>query len=220
MTQYVIEKAKCGVCGKESEVNSVASYTHFGASDLDTRPPALYRFTMELASCEHCGYVDYELEDGKPSIRKFLNTDIYTTCDGFITEDHEAKTYIRYALIQEHRQMIEDAFYGYLNAAWAFDDCAEDSESAANAIKARERCLKHIDKLISYKKEQNNIETLKCIKADLLRRTGQFEQLKKEYENATFKNPLISQIVKFQLGLAERKDTKAYSIDAMDKERV
>jgi hypothetical protein len=79
--------------------------------------------------------------------------------------------------------------------------------------------LKHIDKLISYKKEQNNIETLKCIKADLLRRTGQFEQLKKEYENATFKNPLISQIVKFQLGLAERKDTKAYSVDAMNEER-
>lgn len=57
MTVLVKDIAKCGVCGKENQISVMKSTSRFGACDLDTRPPAMFPFTIFLQRCEHCGFV-------------------------------------------------------------------------------------------------------------------------------------------------------------------
>lgn len=215
---------KCGACGKISHVTEMSSTSSFGACDLDTRPPALFPFTMLLQCCEHCGYVDIDIADGSSDMYDFTQSDMYKTCDGIETECTEAQEYIRYALLQAHKKVAtiwndeecentqENVFWGFLNAAWACDDTNETDA----AKECRKRCLDLINILIVNTKDQEQKETYLGIKADLLRRTGQFDALTVEYENKTFSNKYVDQVIRFQLDLAQSKDTKRYSMDNID----
>lgn len=224
MTQIMEEVVKCGVCGKETHVKVMASSSRFGACDLDTRPPALFPFTMFLQQCEHCGYVDVNISDYHREVSEFVATsEMYETCDGIEPKSTKAQQYIKYALIQAYKQVTtiwedeessakENAFWGFLNAAWACDD--EDDKGAAE--ECRRRCLDLINNLIVNSKDQEQKETYLGIKADLLRRTGQFDALMVEYEDKTFSNKYIDQVIRFQLDLAKAEDTKRYSMDNID----
>ena len=255
MTMISQELAKCAVCGKGNEVSIMTSTCHFGACDLDTRPPAMFRFTIFLQKCSHCGYVNYDITEGNSSTKEFLDTDMYKTCDGINPASEEAKEYIQYALIQAHNKVEtiwnaaetessqEDVFWGFLNAAWACDDAAEldpdeecelDEEDEEyekykayleqlnpekcrqDAIECRKRCLDLINGLIVKQEDTEKRETLSGIKADLLRRTGQFDAVIAEYENKVFQNPYVDQVVRFEIDLAKTKDTKCYSMDHID----
>ena len=145
--------SKCAVCGKGNQVLIMTSCSHFGACDLDTRPPAMYPFTLFVQRCEHCGYVNTDIAVGNSSIKDFLNSEMYKTCDGINPESTEARDYIQYALVQSymmvHKGLFEfvdndgefsqeNIFWGFLNAAWACDDAAgcEPDEEDARTIRS------------------------------------------------------------------------------------
>ena len=229
MTQIVEELAKCGACGRGNQVLVMASYSRFGSCDLDTRPPELFPYTIFLQECHHCGYVAPEIAEENKDISEFLNSEMYKTCDGIEPIDNDAQKYIRYALIQAHNKVAtlwngtdkdstqENIFWGYMNAAWACDDYArlnpKNSKAKDDAILCRNRCLDLINTLIVSMKTVDEKENFIGIKADLLRRTGQFDALIVEYENKKFQNPIINQIIRFQIDRAKNRDDKRYNMD-------
>ena len=230
MTQIVEELVKCGACGKGNQVSVMTSYSSFGSCDLDTRPPAMFPYTIYLQECSHCGYVAPEIAEENKGILEFLDSEMYKTCDGIEPVDNDARRYIQYALIQAHNKVSslldgtgtnstqEDIFWGYMNAAWACDDCAENdkknsSHAKEDAVVCRKRCLDLINALIVGMEDPEEKEGFIGIKADLLRRTGQFDALIVEYENRVFQSPVLNQIIKFQLARAKERDDKRYNMD-------
>lgn len=240
MTQLVKDIAKCGVCGKGNQVLIIKSTSQFGAQDLDTRPPAMFPFTIFLQRCEHCGFVSPKIESGDPDMREFVNSEIYKTCDGIKPISETAKHYIQYALLQAYMQVssiwtdrkIEPSkdkmFWGYLNAAWACDDAVErklkDGEPnydrhkcIEDAEKCRRKCLDLINTLIVTHKDHKDKETLLGIKADLLRRTGQFDAVIVEFEGKVFEDPCVKQVIEFELDRARECDAKRYNMDHINQ---
>jgi len=61
-------------------------------------------------------------------------------------------------------------------------------------------------------------ENLKLIKADLLRRSLQFERLIEEYSDFTSNDKLSYSIIRFQLGLAAMEDSDCYTIQEVVNE--
>ena len=58
------------------------------------------------------------------------------------------------------------------------------------------------------------------IKADLLRRSGQFETLLAEYASRHFENEIMNKVLAFQLAKAAEKDTACYTVQyAVEGER-
>jgi len=235
MTMLVKDIAKCGVCGKGNEVMVMTSTSRFGACDLDTRPPAMFPFTIFLQHCEHCGYVAPKIAEGDDSVLGFMNSETYRTCDGIDPVSTPAKYYIRYALLQGYTRIEAlfrgkevdtgqyKAFWGYLNAAWACDDMATNSSKTEenynqykclrDAEECRKRCLLLINTLIVNSKESKEKETLLGIKADLLRRTGQFDAVIVEFENKSFQDSLVDQVIRFEVARAKERDAKRYNMD-------
>ena len=57
------------------------------------------------------------------------------------------------------------------------------------------------------------IEKLKLMKADLLRRSGQFETLLSEFSSHSFQDETMNKVLAFQLAKAAEKDTACYTVD-------
>lgn len=232
MTMLVPALVKCAVCGKGNQVMIMKSTSRFGACDLDTRPPAMFRFTIFLQHCIHCGYVNHNITEGNDSIKDLLETELYTNCDGINPANETAKHFIQHAIIQAHSNVEsilnntnsapsqEYILMCFLNAAWACDDSfkanPEQEKYNQDAIECRKRCLKLIDSVIVKIQDSEHKETMLGIKADLLRRTSQFETVITEYENKVFENPYIDQVIRFEIDLAKNKDTKAYNMQDID----
>jgi len=236
MTMLQKDIARCGVCGKGNEVLVMTSTSRFGACDLDTRPPAMFPFTIFLQHCEHCGYVAPKIADGNSRLRDFIETETYKTCDGIDPISTVARDYIRYALLQGYTRIEAlfrgekvdadqyKAFMGFLNAAWACDDMAEHKSEtgknynqykcSADAEECRKRCLLLINTLIVNNEKQK--ETLLGIKADLLRRTRQFDAVIVEFENKKFQDALVDQVIKFEVERAKEKDDKRYNMNHVE----
>jgi hypothetical protein len=51
------------------------------------------------------------------------------------------------------------------------------------------------------------------MKADLLRRCGEFDQLIKEYSNITTDEEIINKVIKFQIQKANENDTTCYTVE-------
>ena len=54
---------------------------------------------------------------------------------------------------------------------------------------------------------------LKVMKADLLRRSGEFDQVIEEYNDLSLDDSHLNKIIRFQVEKARQKDSKCYSLD-------
>lgn len=201
-------KRKCSICGKISEQEVLLSTNRFGFPDLDTRPPKMERSAiMEcgLQECPHCGYVAFDLRAPTSVMKEWLKSDKYVSCDNrnFIHALAEKfyKDYLINVVDNNHRF----AFFSILRAAWACDDV----EDADNAIYCRKKALEELSKFVVDSKEEEETDLL--IRADLLRRTGQFDLLIKEYEGKNFLKEEFKRIVAFQIKKAREQDTACYT---------
>ena len=73
-----------------------------------------------------------------------------------------------------------------------------------------------INTLIVNHTEQKEKDTLLGIKADLLRRTRQFDAVIVEFENKTVQDRYADQVIRFEVDLAKSKDDKRYNMDHID----
>lgn len=200
--------ATCALCGKESQqIILLSTNTLWGSSDLDLRPPEMARSTMcwWLQECPHCGYVAWNLSDSTALTLDLLQEEIFSPCKMRNFASELAKRYYKLYLILSFDGKRQDAFRAILRAAWACDD-ARDIQ---NAIFCRRRALTLLDKVLAIKK---NNETLILQRADLLRRSGQFDVLIREYADKTFSKPNLNRIAAFQIQKAKEKDTACYTL--------
>ena len=51
------------------------------------------------------------------------------------------------------------------------------------------------------------------MKADLLRRSGQFDRVVEEFKDVTIGEELHDKIINFQIEKAEKKDTSCYTVE-------
>lgn len=201
-------KMRCSVCGKTSGQPVLLSSNQMGYQDMDTRPPEMYRHTMEtwVLKCPHCGYVATRLEDDLIISSDYLKSDQYKTCDDIKFKSELAETFYKEYLIEIEKFEDMEAFFAVLHCAWACDD-AKDWQ---NSRLARQIAIKTANKIIKSKEE--DATELIVMKADLLRRIGEFDQLIKEYENLTLNDELLDSIIEFQIEKARQKDSCCYTL--------
>ncbi len=112
----------------------------------------------------------------------------------------------RHHLISKANNIHDVAFYSLLHCAWVCDDNDDDL-----AVDIRKLALKSLDKVDA--KNDDERDNLKLIKADLLRRSLQFDELIKEFKEVLFEDKIKNEIINFQLELALNKDSGCYTIE-------
>lgn len=205
---------KCSVCDNTSRQPILSSTNAWGTPDLDLRPPEMQRSTMItwVLECPHCGYVAGDLSDESEISEEFLKTEKYLTCDGIEFERDLSERFYRGYLISEETDNLEGCFLNLHHCAWTCDD-AEDLE---NAKKIRKLAIAVISKLIQQDDEENHNLLLR--KADLLRRSGEFDQVIEEYKDRIFGDELLDKIVTFQILKAREGDDACYTVEDVTNE--
>lgn len=219
MTTYARDESKCAVCGTANEYESWCSATTFSGPDLDLRPAEMMRGTMSgwVHTCRECGYVSSDVSNPTSVTREWLKSEKYRRCDGISFGSGLARRFYKYYLISLEDQKRKNAFFAVLHAAWACDD-AEDEENGKHCREiAIPLATSLIEEDIEDDEERDNI---KLIKADLMRRAGQFDELITTYSSVHFDDELLNQIIEFQIEKAKEKDTACYRVEDVTGEEV
>lgn len=209
MTSTANMKIKCSVCGKEHEYTVVMSTNRFGSPDLDTRPPEMLRSTLPLwvQECPFCGYAAESADDETGITADFLQTEKYQGCDGIRFVSDIAPRFYKHYLISAAEGKKEEAFYALLHAAWACDDDGD----RINAAECRKRAAELADELLA--EDIGHKDTIRVIKADLLRRSGQFQKLFDDYfRSVNFSGSLTDNAIILELRLARKNDKESHLI--------
>ena len=207
MSTFFDETYTCAVCGKEAQYEALGSTNTFGGTaDLDGRPPEMARSTMSfwVQECPHCGYVSDSVADPTTVTQQWLQGEAYTGCDGIAFASSLAKRFYKQYLINQQDKNHVACMYAALHAAWACDDYGEEE----NAILCRKLALQEMAQI----PEAADNEDCLLQKADLLRRTGQFDRLATEFADFTFEDPFFQKLLEFQLEKAREGDTLCYRI--------
>ena len=207
MTTLVDAEIACAVCGTKSTQHEISSTNQFGHMDLDTRPPEMRRSTMEfwVQECPKCGYVSENLQKKAPIERDFLSSEEYLGFEKQAPLSDLAKRFVREGRIAEKAGLPDEAFYDYLCAAWASDDQGDEYWQK----EARLLSLKMLDT----RNPNDRNDELTVLKADLLRKSGQFERLVSGYSDIHFEDELLNRIICFQIEKAEQKDVATYTVE-------
>lgn len=203
---------KCAVCRETSPQTVLTSTSTWGYPDLDLRPSEMRRSSMFawLQECPHCGYVAVDIENELEVSSDFLKSDEYLTCGGYEFKSDLARRFFKHFLVSKARGDCRSQFFSLLHCAWICDDAGDGL-----AVEMRKMALKSIDKIDAKNDEKDN---LKLIKADLLRRSLQFDELICEFEDVTFEDELKNGAIAFQLELAAKKDSACYTIEDIPKQ--
>lgn len=204
---YTVAK-QCFICNHISEHGAVGSTSAFGAMDLDTRPPALARHTMGqwIQICPHCGYVSDDLSREASIYPEMVFSEAYKTTDGYELPTL-ATAFYRHAMIAHAEKNAEREFFAYLHAAWACDD-AQDAE---NAVMCRLAALRVLDDHPAGSIIPDD-GSHAIVRADLLRRTGQFDAVK-QYKGRRTEDAFLYHILQYQVKLAQQQDDRCHTVD-------
>ena len=232
MTTYASQKYQCSVCGTVSEFKVLASTNSFGYPDLDLRPAPMKRWTMDawIQECPECGYVSGNISNHTEISPEFLKSEAYRSCDGLNFKSELAALFYRQYMIRMKSKFGGGAFDAVLHAAW----CCDDADDPENARHCRELAIPlltediesekaYADDIIAdqaqspdpdpwVKDSLEKLNNLLIMKADLLRRAGQFDRMITEYENVRFSEPLLDKILAFEIEKAKQQDTNRYTV--------
>ena len=198
----------------------IGSTNSFGSPDLDLRPPQMQRGTMGewVQQCPACGYVSGKIDNDPGKVtKKWLKSKAYTHSDGIDFRSGLADQFYKFYKISILNDNTEKAFFALLHAAWACDDC----EDTANAVRCRSMAVPLLNQVTEEltsgqgdpeEDDSDKKDNLLLIKADLLRRSGQFETLLSEYASRHFENEIMNKVLAFQLAKASEKDTACYTV--------
>lgn len=221
MTLETYQEVICFFCGNKSEQNILWSTNSCGSPDLDTRPPEMERSTMHawLQYCPYCQYVAEDIASATDLPKDFLSSKQYLDFGIHKPNSDLLKEYLLKARISQRLGDHQSAFWDYIHAAWVADDpaayeneedeiCYIEEGDVFWSINARKLAIEAFDNLPA----DTVTETWKVIKADLLRKSGQFDRLISEYAGVQFSEEILNQIIAIQIEKAKLKDTKTYTI--------
>lgn len=199
----------CSVCGEKSAQTVISQADPpRGVPDLDLRPAGDQRKFMkyQVMECPGCGYCNSTLDIPFYLDREYLETTEYMGCAEILTVNEDAKRLIKKALVLAGNHSYKEAVKSWLAAAWLFDD---DCDRLNSAI-CRRTAVKLIDEHPAAFKGDNNFLILK---ADMLRRCGEFDRVMREYEGKAFPSQIMTAIAFFEVHLAVQRDDQCYRAD-------
>lgn len=213
MTQIRNLEKKCSVCGETSMYPVLMSTNCWGYPDLDFRPAEMQRSTMNtwLDECPHCGYVARNIEHELNISPEILKTDEYLTCEGKDFKNNLSKRFYRSYLISKARNDYVSAFYMLLYCVWKCDDSQDEL-----AVEIRKLAVALFEKIDASNDDEKN--RLQLIRADLLRRSLQFERLIEEYDDFKIEDEIMYSVIRFQLERAAKKDSACYTVEDVVEE--
>lgn len=219
MTTFFSSECKCCVCEATAHYNCLGSTNTFGGCpDLDTRPPEMARSTIGLwvHECPECGYAAPDVEDVYEFDHALLESDRYKNCDGIVFKSKSTERFYRRYMITESVHDYSNAFQAALWAAWMCDD-TDDKE---NAVLCRKKAVAQLNMFLESKKdiETEQYNTLRVMKADLMRRAGMFDEVISEYSDKTLNDKLLDSIIAFTLEKAKEHDAECYTVDDVSDE--
>jgi len=200
---------RCSVCGQISAQPVITEQDRAsGAPDLDLRPAGAQRNNMRYwaMKCPECGYCCTTLDIPFDDSREYLESDEYKTCGGITVTNEYAERLIKRALVFVRDHTYKDAVRSYLAAAWALDDDKDDR----HAKECRLAAVKLMDGHPAAFKGDNNFLLLK---ADLLRRAGDFERVVREFAGKAFHSQIMTAIAFFEVHLSASGDSAAHRAD-------
>ena len=213
MTTELDEARTCFVCGQTHEYTVLGSTNEFGPPDLDMRPPEMARSTIDcwIQRCPSCGYCAPDIRDGPELAAEVVKMETYSAQNSDDTYPDLANKFLCSALVYEAAGDPVAAGFSAVRAAWACDDA--QAESAA--IKARQQALAYFERARAEKivfADQLGLE--EAIIADLLRRSGRFDEVEAICEEGLAKSPeeVVAQVLRYQESLARAEDTGCYTI--------
>lgn len=201
-------RQKCAACGEVHQYTVLCSTNSFGSPDLDMRPSEMARSSMRLwvQECPDCGYVADDIEDKPIVSRQYLQAEEFRSCEGRQLMSDLAQRFYKDYLLKWHAKNLDTALQSIICAAWASDDV----EDVVGAKECRMVAADLAARILSTLKE--NREPLLLIRADLLRRSGQFSELQTEYGNLHFSSDDLNSILFFQITKASEGNEQCYTI--------
>lgn len=159
-----------------------------------------------LEECPCCGYVASNIENRPEVPDDFLKSDDYLSCEGNDFKSNLAKRFYKHHMISKTEKDYESEFFSLLHCAWICDD--NDDELA---VKMRKMALEAIDKIASQSDEEKTLLIL--IKSDLLRRTGQFEEVIHGFKDLILEDKLQNDVVSLQIELDMKEDSDCHTVE-------
>lgn len=204
MKTEVIEVV-CSVCGNKSSHTIITEVEASGVPDMDLRPPEPHRSSMKywVMECPKCGYCNGSLETSLDTDRSYLESKEYKTLGGIETDNSLVSRFVRKALVCLKNRDYAEAMQSYLYASWIFDD----EENTEKARECRTEAISIIEN--SSLKEDDNFLLLR---ADLLRRNGEFDKVIDEYGEKFFPQALILLTSQYQVRFAREKDDSVHKM--------
>lgn len=218
MTTYIELSEICCICGKTSTHAALMSTSTFGASDLDARPPELARSTLasRVRRCPYCGYCAPELSAGTEMAKAIVQSAPYRQQLDNPSFPALANSFLCWAILAEASGDYPQAGWSCVFGAWACDD--------AHARPAADHCRTEAVRLFRAARtngtpfaQTGGVEEV--ILADLLRRSGAFEQAIAVCQEGLTKEPeaLIARLLTYEVDLASRRDTACHRVDEADQ---
>lgn len=168
---------------------------------------------MMIQRCPECGYAAYDLSEPAGAVATFVRSAAYQSMRANESVPELASTYLCRALIEERAGAPADAGWAALSAAWACDDEA----SIEAAMYCRERAIELFRSAgASGARFASEAAAEHAILADLLRRTGRFDECQGEcMAGLAAAGELPEGLLELQIALVERGDTAAHSADEL-----
>ena len=199
----------CSVCGNSS-VHTIITETDppSGAPDIDLRPAPPHRSYIKywVMKCPECGYCNATLDLPADFDREYLESEEYLGLGGIENVSEKAAEMIKKALGCKKGHSYKEAVQSYLYAAWLLDD----DNNEVQAKKCRKAAVKIMDEHPATFKNDPNF---KLLMADLLRRSGEFSRVVRDYEGKAYNSQLMTAIAFFEVNLAAKGDSAAHRAD-------
>lgn len=218
MTTIRETEKKCFICGETNKYQSLGSTNRFGSPDLDTRPPEMMRSTMPMwvHCCPSCGYCAPDVSSGPQIASQVIKSATYLNQKNNSSYPDLANKFLCWSIILEEAGEQSDAGWAAVRAAWVCDD----ADASKQAKASRQRAVALFKQ--AHLQEKNFVMgpgAEEAVLADLLRRSGNFEEVEAMCKQGLEKNPekLIKNILLFEQHLSHQKDEKCYTIQEMVK---
>ncbi len=214
----VYHKGKpCASCGNIAEISVVVHTETNGEFDLDMRPSAPARFTMDqqVTECPHCGYVNVSIDQEIPNWKETLSSRSFKRNDGIKVCSPLARKLIRYAVLNRQGNVWGEVLKGFVYASWACDDNGER--------KAAKECRKRAVQIF------NDHDCVTCLvpendavllRADVLRKAGYFKKVLAQFNEKRTGEAIIDKCLAFEVELATKKDLNRYYVDLNHEIRI
>ena len=214
MTTFDIRHVRCAVCGSVHDFRVIARADSSGPPDLEFRA---YKADREVLSswvqeCPDCGFAAKTLDLDTSVNKEWLKEEACQTCEGHDFRSPLARQFYHCYMAALHDGRLEDAANALMFSAWASDD--------ENDLSAAKMCRMMAADLYPKVPEDEETEIRMVIRMDLLRRSGQFDTLLREYENYQFTDPFFRRICRFQKKRAAEHDDQKYTFNMILNNRI